>query len=122
MKTICCLLLTIIAIGCGGYQSSGTMAVTPAITQLMPNSASTGGQAFTLTVNGSNFASGSVVYWNGTTRTTTFVMGSQVTAAITATDIATAATVSVYVQNPGGTGSYGNQPGQRSNTVDFTVN
>ena len=125
MKTTCILLLTLFALGCGySKSSSGTMAATaPSITQLIPNSAMSGGQAFTLTVNGSNFVNGAVVYWNGTPRTTTFVMAGQVTAAISAADIANpAAMVPVFVKNPGGTGIYMNQGGQSSNTMFFTVN
>src|SRR5258705_10902624 len=45
----------------------------PTLTTLSPSSAVAGGPAFTLTVNGSNFVSGSVVRWNGANRTTTFV-------------------------------------------------
>jgi hypothetical protein len=80
-----------------------------------------GGAAFTLHVMGSGFASGAVVYWNATTRTTTFVSANEVDAAIAAADVATAATELVYVKNPGGTGIYMNQGGQSSATVNFTV-
>lgn len=117
------LLLTICSIGCG-YSSSGKGTVAPGaptITQLMPNTMSVGGGAFTLTVMGSNFVDGATVYWDSNTRTTKFVSANQVTAAISATDIATAATILVYVKNPGGTGIYMNQGGQSSATVDFTV-
>ncbi len=73
----------------------------PVINQpLVPGTAAPGGGAFTLTVNGTGFISGSTVYWNGSSRTTTFVSGSQLTAAINAADIAVAATASVTVVNP----------------------
>jgi IPT/TIG domain-containing protein len=123
MRTICVLLLTVCTMGCGyNSKGSGTMAsAAPSIVQLMPPSAMAGGPAFTLTVNGSNFANGAIVYWNGATRTTMFVTAAQVTAAISASDIAAASTVPVYVRNPGGTGIYMNQPGQNSNTMNFTV-
>jgi len=122
MKRTCLLVLTLCAIGCGYSSHSGMMAAgAPTVSQLMPNSMKAAGPAFTLTVNGNNFASGAVVYWNATSHGTTFVSASQVTAAISATDIATAGTVNVYVKNPGGTGSYMNQGGQNSNTVAFTV-
>lgn len=117
------LLLTICSIGCG-YSSSGKGTVAPSaptITQLMPNTTAAGGAAFTLTVMGSNFVNGATVYWDSTTRNTKFVSANQVTADISATDIATAATILVYVKNPGGTGIYMNQGGQSSATVDFTV-
>jgi hypothetical protein len=87
----------------------------------MPNTMAAGGGAFTLTVMGSNFVNGATVYWDSTTRTTTFGSSTQVTAAITAADIATASTILVYVKNPGGTGIYMNQGGQSSASVDFTV-
>ena len=82
------------------------------MTFLSPGSAAAGGPAFTLTVNGSNFVSGSVVRWNGANRTTTFVSATQLTAAIPATDIAAGGTASVTVQNPGGA---------ISNALTFTI-
>lgn len=87
----------------------------PAITSLSPSSATAGAAAFTLTVNGSGFAGSSVVRWNGADRTTTFVSGSQLTAAIPASDVASAAlaTVTVLTPAPGGGTSSG---------ATFTVN
>jgi hypothetical protein len=123
MKTICLFLLISLAVGCG-YSSNGSGTVAagaPAISSLAPNGTTVGGTAFTLTVNGSGFASGAVVYWSGTTRTTMFVSSSKVTAAITAADIAMAQTVPVFVKNPGGTGIYMNQGGQSSASVSFTI-
>ena len=79
---------------------------------LSPSSAVAGGPSFTLTVNGSTFVSGSVVRWNGASRTTTFVSATQLTAAITAADIAAAGSASVTVQNPGGA---------VSNALTFTI-
>jgi hypothetical protein len=89
-----------------------TDASTPTLTTLSPSSAVAGGPGFTLTVNGSNFVSGvSGVRWNGEDRTTTFVSATQLTAAITAGDIAAPGTASVTVQNPGGA----------SNALPFTI-
>ncbi|HXY23731.1 MAG TPA: IPT/TIG domain-containing protein [Candidatus Acidoferrum sp.] len=64
-----------------------------------------GGAAFTLTVNGTNFVSSSVVNFSvGTAaskaETTTFVSGTQITASISANDVATAGTANVTVTNP----------------------
>jgi hypothetical protein len=73
---------------------------TPSVSSLSPSSATAGGAGFTLTVNGGNFNSNSVVVWNGTAQTTSFVSGHQLTAAIPATDIATPDTAVVYVYNP----------------------
>jgi hypothetical protein len=125
MKTMCIFLLTIAAVGCGGYGSnSGTKPVTPMILTaggLVPSMANAGDAGFNLAVNGSGFVGGSVVYWNGTTRGTTVVSGSKVMAAITDADLATAGNATVYVQNPGGTGIYMNQTGAKSNVVMFVI-
>jgi len=76
-----------------------TVAV-PVITSLAPSSRVAGTGAFTLTVNGANFVSGSsVVRWNGSNRATTFVSSTQLTAAITAADIASSGSASVTVAN-----------------------
>ncbi len=72
----------------------------PAITSLVPNSATAGGATFSLIVNGTNLISSSVVNFNGSPRATTFVSGGQVTATITAADIATAGSASITVTNP----------------------
>ena len=68
---------------------------------LVPTSAAPGGSGFTLTVNGTGFASGATVNWNGSALVTTFVNSSQLTAMVPATDIATAQTAAVTVSNPG---------------------
>ena len=91
---------------------SGSPAGAPTLTTLSPSSAAAGGPGFTLTVNGSNFVSGSVVRWNGAGRATAFVSATRLNATILASDIATAGTASVTVQNPGGAGS---------NTLSFTI-
>lgn len=67
---------------------------------LIPSSVSPGGAGFTLIVNGTGFVAGSIVDWNRSAKPTTFVSGSKLTAAISATDIATAGTASVSVINP----------------------
>jgi hypothetical protein len=85
----------------------------PTVTALTPNTATAGGAAFTLTVDGTNFITGSSVLWNGTSRATTFVSGTRLTAAIAAADIAAAGSVPVSVKNP---------DGQTSNAMTFTVN
>jgi hypothetical protein len=78
----------------------------PALTSLSPTSATAGGTAFTLTVNGTGFVSSAVVRWNGNPRTTTFVSSTRVTASIAAADIATTGTVPVTVVNPAPGGGY----------------
>ena len=72
----------------------------PAIISISPSGTMPGTGAFTLTVNGFNFESGAVVQWNGAARTTTFVSNKQLTAAIPASDVASAGLVTVTVNNP----------------------
>jgi FG-GAP-like repeat/HYDIN/CFA65/VesB-like, Ig-like domain/FG-GAP repeat len=75
---------------------------------LVPTAAVPGSASFTLAVNGTGFVSGSVVMWNGSARTTTFVSRSQVKASILATDIATVGTAAVTISNPGPGGGVSN--------------
>ena len=82
------------------------------LSALSPHTVAADGLAFTLTVNGSNFVSGSVVRWNGVARPTTFVSATRLTAAVPANDIAVPGTASVTVVNPGGA---------VSNAVTFTI-
>ncbi|MBD2721906.1 beta strand repeat-containing protein [Hymenobacter armeniacus] len=88
---------------------------TPAISSLAPATATAGDGAFTLTVNGSGFVSGAVVSFNGVDRATTFVSGTQLTAAILASDVATDGTYNVVVTNP-------TPGGGASAAATFTVN
>jgi len=81
----------------------------PVITSLSPGSAIAGGPTFNLTVFGSNFlssggifTSGPTVQWNGSPLVTTFVNGTQVTAAVPSTLITNIGSASITVQNPGG--------------------
>lgn len=96
----------------GAYWNAGTVAnqtaffdnirVTvgvPYITSIAPNSKIAGTGAFTITVNGQNFSNTSVVQWNGSNRTTTYVSPTQLTVNITAADIITSGTALVTVAN-----------------------
>ncbi|MGH9842948.1 MAG: Kelch repeat-containing protein [Blastocatellia bacterium] len=74
------------------------------VTGVTPNPVIAGGQSFTLTVNGSDFVSGSTLRWDGNDRPTTFVSTTRLTAAIPATDIATAREVKITVFTPDGGG------------------
>jgi hypothetical protein len=53
-----------------------------------------------LTVNGSNFVNGSVVRWNGSDRSTTFVGATQLRATINAADVSAVGTAQVTVFTP----------------------
>jgi hypothetical protein len=69
---------------------------------LVPMTVAPGSAAFTLTVNGTGFVSGSTVYWNGSARTTTLVSSSQLTATINTSDVTTATSGAVTVHGPSG--------------------
>ncbi len=74
----------------------------PTITTISPSSTTAPGATFTLTINGTGFNSSSVVNWNGAGRTTNYVSSTQLTAPITAADVAAAGTASVFNPAPGG--------------------
>lgn len=89
----------------GGGWTSNTInlnvtATVPTLSSISPASVLAGSAAFTLTLNGGNFVPGSVVQVNGSSRTTTFVSSSQLTAQIPASDVATGANLSITVVNP----------------------
>jgi hypothetical protein len=63
-------------------------------------SAAPGAAGFTLTVHGAGFATGAVLNWNGSARTTTVVSSSSLQATINSTDVAHIGTASIIVVNP----------------------
>jgi hypothetical protein len=68
---------------------------------LSPNDAAPGSPALTVTVTGSGFASDATVLWNGLARPTSFISATQLTVAISATDLATSGTAQVTVSSGG---------------------
>jgi hypothetical protein len=89
----------------GGTSAAATVDVvatnpTPMIASIAPTSATAGGSAFTLTVNGANFIASSTVRWNGAVVPTTFVSATELTAIISASSITTAGSAAVTVVNP----------------------
>ena len=81
--------------------SSAVINPVPAISSISPTNVPAGA-GFTLTVNGANFSSASVVNFGGKAEPTTFLSATQLTAAIPATDVSTGGTPAVTVSNPGG--------------------
>ncbi len=86
----------------------------PSIFSISPAIATAGGAGLTLTVNGLDFLGASIVRWNGSDRSTSLVSGSQLQAAIAASDIAAVGTAQVTVFNPG-------PGGGTSNAVSLTI-
>ncbi|HUK23396.1 MAG TPA: IPT/TIG domain-containing protein [Terriglobales bacterium] len=131
MKILSVVLLALCTFGCGYSSKTGTPApqpgVVPNITQLAPDNANSGSATFTLTVNGSNFASNAAIKFGASSMTTTFVSGNQLTAQVPATAVAAPGTVPVTVTNPatpamGGPYGSGGTTAETSNSMDFTVN
>jgi trimeric autotransporter adhesin len=108
--------LPLALVACGG--GNGAMSApppsgntSPSISSLSPTSVVAGGSDFTLTVNGSNFASPATVTWNGNAVATTFVNSQQVTATIPGALIASAEDIGIAVRTT-----------LTSNIVQFAVN
>jgi hypothetical protein len=120
-KTICILAAIALTFSCG-YSSGNMSATVPAISELAPNDIPAGGNDFTLTVDGSNFATGAVVNWNGNPQSgTSYISGSQLTVTIPAALITTSAQVQVTVTNPATTGRYGGGTPVTSRPMMFTI-
>jgi len=89
----------------------------PTITSISPSAVGIGSPAFTLTVTGSGYVNGSsMVQVNGSNRPTVFKSSLQVTAMISATDVAAPATLQITVFNFSAAGG-----GATSNSVPLTV-
>lgn len=104
----------------GGTSNTVTFSINqqliepPVIATITPSTVNAGGPGFTLAVEGSNFVPGSVVQVNSENRPTTFISATQLTAQVSADDIAFGGAVTVNVFNPppgGGT----------SNVVNLTI-
>jgi YVTN family beta-propeller protein len=119
-RTIALLIVALIGVwGCGGgspinQPPPSEANPAPTITTISPNSAVAGGAAFTLTINGTNFVAASDANFGGAAPTTTFVNSTQLTVAIPAASVASAATLAVRVTNPAPGGGI-------SNPVNFTI-
>lgn len=126
-KTIILAALLTAGLGCGYSKHATTPTVagtTPTVSALAPNSTAAGSASFVLTVNGTNFNGNATINWNSTSMTTTHVNGSQMMATIPASDVATAASVTVTVTNPGTMGGIygGGTQAETSNSMTFTIN
>ena len=94
------LLGLALSCGAGGGSIQPPPNPVPSVSSLSPSSVVAGTAAFALTVDGTNFIPSSTVQWNGSNRSTTYVSATQLTASITAADIATPTYVAVAVVNP----------------------
>ena len=100
--TVVLTSLAVALIGCGGGSEASSPPLpssAAALVSLSPGSVIVGGNGFTLAVNGSNFASSTIVRWNGQSVPTTFVSSQEVTATISPSLVASAGFASVSAQN-----------------------
>ena len=88
-------------------------STTVTISSLTPNSAMAGGPAFTMIVNGTGFVSGATVRWNGSPLGTSYLSGTQLSASVAASLVASPGTANVTVADPGGS---------PSSALTFTIN
>ncbi|MCC7358801.1 MAG: hypothetical protein IT317_04960 [Anaerolineales bacterium] len=72
----------------------------PTTSAISPTTALANGAGFSLTVTGTNFISGSVVYWGSTPLVTTFISGTQLVATVPPGLLLLAGPISVTVVNP----------------------
>jgi hypothetical protein len=119
MRYLPIFVALLVLVGCGSPASNkgadprpvSVFVQPPAITQLSPATTPVNSVPFLLTVNGTNFGTGAIVFWNGAPQHTVFMTSNQVVASITPQDLLFTGLVQVYVLNGGLT----------SNTVDFNV-
>ncbi|MGH9718367.1 MAG: InlB B-repeat-containing protein [Candidatus Acidiferrales bacterium] len=87
----------------------------PALASLSPTSALAGSASASLVVTGANFVSNSTILIDGAPRTTAFASGTQVSATLSAGDLAQGSIAQVQVVNPG-------PGGGSSNALTFAIN
>jgi IPT/TIG domain len=116
--------------GCGGMGSCSGGNPVPSLGSISPSTIDSTVVPVTITLKGSHFLSGSDVYINGQSVTSTYVSPSQLTVVVDGsliyrTGITAGSRVPVYVNNrPSGTfgGVVGCPDGGQSGTVMLTVN
>ena len=102
----------------GGTSSTTAFAINnpaPAVTSANPSAVIAGTNSGSITVTGTGFVSQSVVQWNGSARTTTYVSATQLQVALVAADLAAAGTAQISVVNPA-------PGGGTSSNLAFTIN
>lgn len=93
--------------------SSGTVSHTltnlvPMLATLSHPSSTAGGPGFVLTVTGEKFIPGTTIHWKGSSRTTTFVSPTQLTAPVASVEIAVPGIIQITVKHPGSHGDISN--------------
>jgi len=84
-----------------GFWDGQKLIMAP-VTGVQPSSVVVGTINFQVTVTGTNFVSGAIVYWNGSPLKTTFGSSSSLIASVPASLIASAGYATITAANPGG--------------------
>jgi outer membrane protein assembly factor BamB len=100
--------------GDGGGGSTNTTPPAVTLTSLTPAAVNAGTGATVITATGSGFTASSVIEWNGTALTTSFVSATSLTATLPVADLAAPGAVSVTVSNA-------SSGGASSAVVTFTI-
>jgi hypothetical protein len=117
MRYLSLLVVSLLALGCGmdpaSHDPHSVIAVSspPSIVTLTPDTVPVNSVPFTMTINGSNFGTDAVVFWNNTPQFTTFITPNQIMSTVTSNDLMFWGAVPVYVRTGG----------LNTNTVDFNV-
>jgi len=119
MRYLPILVVLLAMAGCGNPVNNkggdprpvSVFVLPPSITQLSPATTPVNSVPFLLTVNGTDFGTGAIVYWNGAPLHTVFMTANQLVANISPQEVLFTGLVRVYVLSGGLT----------SNTVDFNV-
>jgi uncharacterized repeat protein (TIGR01451 family) len=80
--------------------TGGLYGMVPTVTSITPALVAAGASDFTLTVNGAGFNAGSTVKLGGKVLSTTYVNATQVTATVSASDVANYGWAAITVSNP----------------------
>jgi IPT/TIG domain len=118
MRLISLLLLVSVAIGCGVGGSKpgpdprpGFGTSFPAIASLAPNTSPVNSAPFTMTIQGSNFGSDAIAFWNGNVQQTTFISSSELLVTVNAADLMFTGLAHIFIRSGG----------MNTNTVEFNV-
>jgi len=93
---------------------TNTNSPQPVANSTSPSSVTHGTGNFRMAVRGSGFVPGSVVTWNGTVRSASYVSSQQMTVYVPKTVVASPGTANIVVKNP-------TPGGGKSNTLTFTI-
>ena len=112
---LCCVF----TIGCGNPSHAPTSigptkvfsSSPPSLATLSPNAAPSNSVPFSVELNGANFLTDAIIFWNGNPVSTTFVSSHQLLANLNSTNLMLSGMIQVYVRTGG----------LNSNTLEFDL-